>query len=131
DGWQWISGAPFDKSFPWGINDKGKLQGGHDGKQQDCMILKYFPIQDEQEYADNRCQKENDFICEKPEAKKEIKDEIKALHDAIVSKKGEKDITLLLQHCERKFKQIFKRSIDLSFILDLELDVDVPGVGPI
>ncbi|CAL4175936.1 unnamed protein product, partial [Meganyctiphanes norvegica] len=80
DGWQWLSGAPFDKSFPWGISDHGKLQGGNDdGKQQDCMVLKYYPIQDEQEYADNRCQKENDFICEKTKVKDEIPDTMNVL----------------------------------------------------
>merc|ERR1712142_762061 len=67
DGWQWVSGAPFNTSFPWGINDNGVQQDK--GEKQDCMILRYFPIQDEQEYVDNRCQKKNNYICEKPKVK--------------------------------------------------------------
>ncbi|CAL4190740.1 unnamed protein product, partial [Meganyctiphanes norvegica] len=63
DVWQWLSGAPFSISFPWGINDRGEQQDK--GEYQHCMILRYFPIQDEQEYVDNRCEKMNYFICEK------------------------------------------------------------------
>ncbi|CAL4126751.1 unnamed protein product, partial [Meganyctiphanes norvegica] len=59
DVWQWLSGAPFSTSFPWGINDRGEQQDK--GEHQHCMILRYFPIQDEQEYVDNRCEKMNYF----------------------------------------------------------------------
>merc|ERR1711915_127430 len=63
DNWQWTSGATIDQSFPWGINDQGVQQ--HKGKKHRCMILRYFPIQDEQEYVDNKCGMKNHFICER------------------------------------------------------------------
>ncbi|CAL4104992.1 unnamed protein product, partial [Meganyctiphanes norvegica] len=69
DGWKWLSGAALNRSFPWGINDRNVQQWK--GEKQDCMILRYFPIQDEQEYVDNRCRKKNNFICEKPKVKTE------------------------------------------------------------
>ncbi|CAL4104995.1 unnamed protein product, partial [Meganyctiphanes norvegica] len=67
DGWKWVSGSPFNSSFPWGINDRNEQQDK--GIKQDCMLLRYFPIQDEQEYVDNRCQRKNGYICEKPKVK--------------------------------------------------------------
>ncbi|CAL4104993.1 unnamed protein product, partial [Meganyctiphanes norvegica] len=65
--WEWLSGAPFNSSFPWGTNDRGVQQDR--GEKQECLTLRYFPIQDEHEYVDNTCKRKHHYICEKPKIK--------------------------------------------------------------